>query len=154
MWKLYSTEHAGVAIVSTPLRMEEAVDLTPYHTAILGPVEYLDFEMQDGSLPFGKKARPGFLKRKSFEHEKEVRGMIYVEEQLPNLILSPEYVQDLRESMPLGIDVKVKLKQLIQEIYISPLSASYFSDVVAILSDRHGVADLLRRSTLLGEPVY
>jgi len=110
--------------------------------------------MQDGSLPFGKKARPGFLKRKSFEHEKEVRGMIYVEEQLPNLILSPEYVQDLRESMPLGIDVKVKLKQLIQEIYISPLSASYFSDVVAILSDRHGVADLLRRSTLLGEPVY
>jgi len=156
MRKLYSRERAGVAIVSTPLRMQEGVDLTPYHTAILGPVEYLDFEKEDGTLPFGKKARPGFLKRKSFEHEKEVRGMIYFEEypQDPNLIRSPEYVQSLRESRPPGIDVRVELKRLIQEIYISPLSAAYFRDVVSILTDRHGLADLIHPSALLGDPVY
>src|SRR5664280_293378 len=45
MWMLYSTTHAGVAIVSTTARLQQAVDLSPYlGGGILGPVEYLDFD--------------------------------------------------------------------------------------------------------------
>lgn len=156
MWKLYSREDAGVAIVSTPPRMQEAVDLTPHRTAMLGPVEYLDFEKDDMTLPFGMTARPGFLKRKSFEHEKEVRAMIRMEKhpEDPNLIFSAEWVQSLYEQMPPGIIASVDLPRLIKGIYVSPLAPSWLLDLVQTLADRHGLENLVRKSRLLGDPTF
>jgi len=157
MWKLYSRADAGVAVVSTPARMREAVNLTlVQHTAMLGPVEYLDFERDGMTLPFGRTARPGFLKRKSFEHEKEVRGMIRIDEYPEdlNLIHSPKWVRSLAEKVPRGISVSVDLARLIERIYVSPLAPSWFVDLVQTLASRHGLANLVRPSRLLGEPDY
>jgi hypothetical protein len=156
MWKLYSTEHAGVAIVTTPGDMRAAVDLKPYKHAVLGPVEYLDFKKDDMTLPFGKKARVGFLKRKSFEHEKEVRGLFQIQEDIvgPTLVLNAEYLDGLKRSLPPGINAPVSLKRLIRQIYISPLAPEFFRDLVRTVAKRHGLAKLVRESSLCGEPVF
>jgi hypothetical protein len=158
MWKLYCTEFAGVAIVSTPLRMHEAVDLAPYGQGILSPVEYLDFEKDDMTLPksFGQFAMPGLLKRKSFQHENEVRGLIYFVDysKMPSQFSSAEYAEKIQKINPHGISVSVELNRLIEEIYISPLAATHFKDVVQIMAERHGLADRVRPSTLLGDPVW
>jgi hypothetical protein len=159
MWKLYSTTHAGVAVVSTPARLQQAVDLSPYLGAgILGPVEYLDFDKDGMILPksFGREARPRLLKRKSFEHENEVRGLIYFtnHSKIPSQFEMSQMVELFRSSSPSGISVDVDLKLLIEEIYISPLATSYFMDVVQTLSERHGLADRIRPSTLQVEPDF
>jgi len=159
LWKLYSREEAGVAIISTPGRMIEGVELTPYNTAILGPVEYKDFDKEDMSLPFGKQAMPAFLKRKSFEHENEVRGSIILGTNTADPIMIPppndlDGVMKLAKELPRVITVKVKLKILIQHIWISPLAHSWFIDLVRMLSDRHGLGQFVHPSGLLGEPVY
>lgn len=163
MWKLYSAEHAGVAIVSTPLRMHQAVDLTPYNSGVLSPVEYLDFEKDDMtlrpiSLGFGRFAMPGLLKRKSFQHENEVRGLIFFEDhakmQLPSPFALSEYRKRIQEVNPVGISVSVDLNRLIEEIYISPLAKPHFKEVVEIMTKRHGLEDRIRPSSLVGEPVW
>ena len=158
MWKLYSTIHAGVAIVSTPPRLHKAVDLSPYQDGILGPVEYVDFDNNGMILPqsFGRRAMPGLLKRKSFEHEREVRGLIHHTNyaELPSVLPYTDMVERFRSSSPPGLSVNVNLHEMIEEIYISPLARSYFRDVVQILAERHGLADRLRPSTLSGNPVW
>ena len=158
MWKLYSTTHAGVAIVSTPPRMHAAVDLSPYGQGILGPVEYRDFDKDGMILPqsFGRRAMPGLLKRRSFEYELEVRGLIHFVN-YPE-ILSPfsenEYLEILRKTSPKGIAVNVDLECLVEEIYISPLAPSSFEDIVKAIAKRRGMTKRVRPSTLLEEAVW
>jgi len=159
MWKLYATTHAGVAIVSNPSRLQQSVDLSSYPgKGILGPVEYLDFDKDEMILPksFGREARPGLLKRKSFEHENEVRGLIYFtnHSKIPSSFDFSQMIELFQSSAPLGISVDVNLELLIEEIYISPLAASYFKDVVQILIERHGMADRIRISKLSETPVW
>src|ERR1017187_2455748 len=107
----------------------------------------------------GLKARPGLLRRKSFEHEREVRGLIYFIDhtKFPNpksSFLLLEYFELVRSSSPPGIGVHVDLKDLIEEIYISPLATSYFKEVIQILTERHGMADRIRISKLAEDPVW
>lgn len=160
MWKLYSNQNAGVAIVSTPLRMHESVNLYPYGQGILSPIEYKDFETDDMilrpvSVGFGRHAHPALLKRRSFEHENEVRGLIHMIDysKVPNPCASNELADFIRNGNPKGIAVNVDLKGLIEEIYISPLASCYFQDVVRFAAERHRLADRIHLSTLLGEPV-
>jgi hypothetical protein len=156
MWRLYSREDSGVAIVSTPARMRDAVDVASYRTAWIQPVEYLDFEKDDMTLPHALRAMPGVVKRKSFEHEKEVRAMIRIEEypEDAGLIFSPEWVQGLAEKMPSGIGASVDLPRLIEGICVSPSADSWFVDLVQTLVGRRGLAGLVRKSELRGDPVY
>lgn len=155
MWKLYSAESAGVAIVSNPKRIFESVDLSPYRTGIFGPVEYLDFDVDDMTLPFAKKARTGFLKMKSFEYEREVRGMIHLENWGDNEFdLTQEYLEKLKGRVPTGLSVRVDLQDLIENIYVSPLAPPHFRDVVQGFSEHHGLGDRIRSSTLTDDPVY
>jgi hypothetical protein len=161
MWKLYSTDHAGVAIVSTPFCMREAVDLTPYQHGVISPIEYLDFDIDDMTLRpiskgFGRHANPGFLKRKSFEHEHEVRGAIdwLDHSKMPSKIPMRKFAEFCRLANPRGISVNVNLKQLIEEIYLSPLAHSHFEDVVRSLAELHGLGDRVRLSKMAGIPVF
>jgi hypothetical protein len=78
LWKLYAPGGARIAIVSTMERIVQSVDLTPHAHGIPGQVEHADFDNRDMRRETGRHTiiRPGHLKRKSFEHEREVRGHI------------------------------------------------------------------------------
>jgi hypothetical protein len=156
MWKLYSRDHAGVAIVSTPKRMQESVELEFQDNGILGPVEYFDFDKDDMIVPMGLKGRVGYSKRKTFSHEREARAMIHLVYQPgdTNDLFSATHLDHLRQARPVGIGRPVDLKRLIAEIYISPLSPEWFADVVQRVSHRHGIGELVKPSGLLGDPVY
>jgi hypothetical protein len=153
-WRIYAPGGAGIATVSTMQRMRESVDLHPY-TGIMGQVEYIDFETHD-MLRRDTHMRAGHVKRKSFEHEREVRGMI-----ITNLIakgaritLNEELLEKQRLQQPLGINAKVDLAGLIQSIVISPVAAPYIEELVGIVTKRHGLDHLVRKSELLKTPVY
>ena len=123
---------------------------------MLGPVEYFDFKEDDMTLPFGKVARAGFSKRKSFEHEKEVRGIIRLEDSPdnPQEILSAERVWNLQKHLSKGIDAEVDLNELIIEIVLSPLSKVWVDDLVRAVAERFGLGNCIRKSSLSGTPVY
>lgn len=156
MWKLYAHEHRGVAIVSTVRRLIESVDVGPFEYGMLGPVEYFDFEQDDMSLTFGLVGRPGFSKRKAFEHEREVRGMIRLKDIPDNLdhFLSNERIDGLKRSMPLGVGAHIDLTKLIHKIYTNPHATDWFLDLVQLLVGRHGLGDTVCESTLRGHPEY
>jgi hypothetical protein len=156
MWKLYCSEHAGVAIVSTPQRLKDAVDLTPYTNGVISPVEYMDFEKDDMYLLLGRHAHPAFSKRKSFEHEREVRALIqYWDHSKMNTSFTVNQLTEIFKSgNPRGISAMADLSKLVEEIYISPLAPNYFVDVVKSLAERHSLGNLVRLSTLIGTPEF
>lgn len=69
MWQLYSKSHEAVAIQST---YEDLHRLVPEQTYI-GIVKYIDYKTQ--WMPEGNAFYPYVHKRKSFEHERELRAV-------------------------------------------------------------------------------
>jgi hypothetical protein len=157
LWKLYTSGGAGIAIQSTMKCIYEFVDLNPYG-GILGQVEYVDFESSDMRRETGIPTiiRPGHLKRKSFRHEREVRGII-----LKNLIveggaftMNEAFLEKQRLEQPIGINAKVDLKGLIQKVVISPTAKPFFQELVKTITEKYGLDHLVCKSRLLQMPTY
>jgi len=158
-WQIYASG-AGIAIVSTGARLRAAVDITPYPHGLLGEVEYLDFETHDmRRRPFPTRIRPGFAKRKSFEYEQEVRGVILAGglervARKGQFIMSNRTLKRLAKKMPPGIAVSVNLSELIEKIVLSPFAPAFVEDLVRILAKRCGLEHLVSKSQLLAIPIY
>jgi hypothetical protein len=108
MWRLYSASGQGIAIESTMGRLRESI--LDKNGLVVDSVRYVDFDkdpIEKGYRNYGL-----FLKRKSFEHEKEVRATV----------LLPEEGK--------GTLVKCKLDVLIGCIHVSPFAKPFFKDVV------------------------
>src|SRR5690606_27801928 len=75
----------------------------------IGQVKYVDYENQ--FIPEGNLYYPFLYKRKSFEHEREIR--LLVRDNTTLIGEEPEFEH--------GCFKKVDLKQLINSIYLSPL---------------------------------
>jgi hypothetical protein len=148
MWKLYLNNGQGIAIQSTFNRLKDSFNSIRYPIYI-GEVEYIDFSKE--SIPYNterwavgdyigqiKGARanevrinkyPPFLyKRKSFEHEKELR-----------VILGNG--NDFKE--PVYVDVD--LNKLIDCIYIAPTTDSWFDELVkSIIPDEIAGKEIIK----------
>ena len=127
MWKLHASE--GVAIQSTFGRFVEAIK--PSELEILvGLVKYLDYETEGWDVGQNPKTIVSiFHKRKSFEHENELRAAI--NKPIPSgrysLAEGPGYLSSA--GLP-GIYVEVDLAKLVEKIHVSPGSPPWFQDVV------------------------
>ncbi len=88
MWKLYSEADGGFAIRTTYTRLRAALD-TSAHDIHLGLVNYApeQWHYRPGSL---HTLTPVWMKRPSFEHEKEVRAAMRVPE--PTALRAGHYV--------------------------------------------------------------
>ena len=90
---------------------------------------------------------PPFIKRESFEHEREVRVLVWD----PDKIGPP----DPGTSLPEGIELPVTLHELIEALYISPEASTWLSEHIVELLRRFKLPNLtVRRSTLYDEHVY
>jgi len=157
LWRLYSPGGAGIAVVSTMQRLTDSVDLGGQGHGILGQVEYVDFSDHDmRRRPSGTVIRPGHLKRKSFEHEREVRGIIIKNliHDGPTMSRDEASMERQRRDQPIGINAKVDLKKSIHSIVISPTAKPFFQELVQLVAKRHELDHLVRQSTLGGTPAY
>lgn len=132
MWSLYSKEE-GIAIKTTGARLKEALAIDEKPIYMCG-VQYIDFEKD--RMPEGDATYLAAYKRKSFEHEKEVR-CIFVDD-----VSSPAYANEK------GLNVQVDLEKLLMEIYISPYAPPYTQNTLAEILDRFGLKTKLTPSTL------
>src|SRR6056300_1352601 len=125
MWKLYLTGKEGVAIQSTFKRLKDSFKVNKVDKIYIGFVKYIDYEKD--SIPERNIFNPFLYKRKSFEHEKELRAIIMkfaLAEQTRGkhiLYVDPEWI---------GNYVKSDLNILIEKIVVSPTAPDWFTELI------------------------
>jgi hypothetical protein len=147
MWKLYAQQGKGIAICSTPARMQKA--FTPFRLqpdygieemwgSAIRYVDLTQIRMTTGEL------KRFYFKHRAFEWEKEFRLAI-------SLRIAEEFGVQVPET---GIEVSVDLNELVDHIIIGPEITPQERDRVASLVAGAGLNDRLRDSSLIGKPHY
>lgn len=132
MWNLYSKDITNaIAIKTTYSRLYEAIERNP--AIEIGKVNYIDYNTR-----FVGINECFWYKRMSFKHENEVRA----------ITLHP---QDKDKT---GIYVPVDLNILIEEIYISPKSGTWFKELVEDINSKYSFNFTVKKSTIDEQPFY
>jgi hypothetical protein len=140
MWDIYLKHDEGMAVQSTFKKYKESFSQNEENIYI-GKVNYIDYghevlENTDILSPF-------IHKRKEFEHEKEVRGII--------VRLPPHGKRGLDYSVSTvdsGVLVKVYLSTLVEKIYIAPNATSSFIDLVTATLEKYNQKFEVKHSLL------
>lgn len=144
MWKLYSSNKQSIAVQSTIGRLKRCFKKTAETERIwIGEVEYVDFKIRKPNNRFFNMGEPNtlktfFLKRKGFEHEKEIRA-----------ITNTVYNKHKQEK---GILVDVDLNELVEMIVISPISEDWFSDLIKDIIKKYNYKFCVKKSELGIQP--
>ena len=143
MWRLYAKSDEAVAIKSTYRKLDAA--LPP--SVKLGVVNYIDFKNVQLTMPV-KPVEWYMFKRKSFQHEREVRALIYL--QPPARALNQLDTTPTAE----GMHMVVNLNDLIEEVYVAPSSPKWFFNLVCETLRHFGVRCPCIESDLAKTPVW
>ncbi len=143
MWKLYAKTNEAVCVQTTFRKLRDAMG----STARVGMVRYVDYETD--WIPESNPLAPFLYKRKSFEHEHEVRALI-----------PPENVAEIlkgaaAKSEEAGKWVAVDIAQTIERVFIAPDAPDWFLELVQQVTNRYeqGAVPVVR-SALAREPFY
>jgi len=147
LWKLYVKSDEGVAIQSTFKHLTQCFSLDGERTVFIGKVSYIDYKTD--WLPEGNIFYPFLYKRKSFEHEQELRAIILVDPPTTGdqLNLDKEVVGE-------GEYIDVNLDILIETVYVAPTSQDWFLNLVTAVMNRYDLKKKLVRSHLADDPVF
>jgi hypothetical protein len=146
MWNIYTKNNESIAIQSTFRRLTESVDSSSKKIYI-GKVNYADYETD--WIPEGNLLYPFIYKRKSFEHEKELRA-IYLE--LPQN--KEGKIDPSQDALYDGISVEIDVTKLIETIYISPLADEWIYDLIKSVVRTYNLEFNIKKSDLCNSPVY
>ena len=145
MWKLYLQSNEGIAVQSTFGRFKDCfLPNTP--EIYIGEVQYRDYSQE--KIPEGNFYAPFLHKRKSFEHEKELRALVF------NLPHTATGKSDLSKNTPKGLNIPVDLQKLIANIFISPESPEWFVKLVRSVNKTYKLATQVNQSGLDAKPLY
>jgi hypothetical protein len=117
MWKLYTaSQQEGIAIQTTYGALRKAIDNPEI---MIGRVTYTNFET--AFLPGDSYF---WYKRKSFEHEREVRIMVEANDEQRK-----EWTEIYKDAS-FTISIPIALDQLIESVYVSPYASEWIKDTV------------------------
>jgi hypothetical protein len=166
MWKIYGD---AIAVQTSCARLKNSLaQTTIFHVdaksldldVFIGQVQYTDFEVefmrQDNAF------YPVLHKRKSFQHESEVRAVT-------NLLLSGQFVDPNKsESESInelpsswlelkhqgGIYLPVDLKELVEGVVVSPVLPDWYKELVESVTQKYGLDIPVIQSDLYRAPIY
>ena len=143
MWKLYTKTNESVAIQSRIRRLKHSFDnIRP--NVYLGKINYLDYDSEE--IPDSEPLLAYFYKRKNFEHENELRAIFVNDPQ------SPYYDSSLTEKH--GLYLSSYVKTLIESVYVSPSSSSWFKQLVESITVKYGLDVNVVNSRIDETPIY
>jgi hypothetical protein len=146
MWKLYLKSNEGIAVQSTYKNLRDSI--VEDERVFLGIVKYIDYE-NDG-IDAGNLLTPFVHKRKSFEHEREVRALVLrapIKEDRSGLDLALEPIAR-------GLKIKVDIERLVERIHVAPNAPDWFSDLVRALIHKYGYKFEVVQSKLDQKPLF
>jgi hypothetical protein len=137
MWKLYTSQNESICIRS---KYKTLANLLP-EESLLGCVEYINYHRDS----FDTTEMWSYIihKRKSFEHEREIRAAIYRGEACPFEAVDGK-----------GLVVPINVAELIEEIFVSPTAQSPLSEVVTGLAEKYGLSARVLESRVNEEPAW
>ena len=154
MWRIFISSKNGIAIKTSVGSIKKAIEISK-DDVFIGQVFYRDFEnMNFFDIAFEKQnvfpGAPGgsinqfTYKRKSFEHENELR-LVYVDLPIPHASkLTLGHERPILEFKKIDVD----LKSLVQEVIISPFAEIGFKDSVSKLVSDSGLSFRITESNL------
>ena len=131
MWTLYGGENDSVAIKSSYRKLQNVLPEDFY----IGKVKYIDYTKEPilGRSLFS----PFFHKRKSFEHENELRAVKW---ELPRNRLTSGSLNWHEEPISGGITVPCSLNDFVEAVHVSPKCEKWFEDLVTDLLKTYEVS--------------
>lgn len=124
MWQLYAGAGNAIAIRSTVARLSESLS-TDARNIHIGKIKYIDYEKD--ALRDVNIFLPYLCKRRSFEHESEVRLIMWSSEESN----ATQDERDLRGAeKPAGHAIKADLNKMLESVYVSPKAKAWFVDLV------------------------
>jgi len=161
MWRLYVRGTGGVAVRSTFNRLVASFprfdgknkgknpDMTDKELLIdVGVVHYVDFEAEE--VPAVSR---NFLKRKSFEHERELRA-VAKDRSWGNSPTFDERGEPRTRFGHGGDAVPIDLEILIDAVFVSPDAEPWFAMLVEAVTRRYGLECAVRQSDIAKDPVF
>jgi hypothetical protein len=142
MWKLYSSSNEAVCIRSTYRRLR--VDLP--QCVFIGEINYINYETQ--SLSPSNAFNFIMHKRVSFAHERELRAVFW------EMDGTPEAQPFKKQIEPTGLRIRVDIPSLVDQVYVSPAAAPWFSNLVASMTAKCGFDLPVSQSKLAASPLY
>jgi len=134
MWRLYLKSEEGIAIQSTFNRLKESFQGATIDVSI-SMVKYIDYDKE--VIPWNNLIAPALYKRKSFEHERELRAIVFKTDQNCN-----------------GMYVPIDVDILIEKIYVAPKSPEWFLSLVRQVVSRYEINKEAIQSSLDEGPLY
>ena len=119
MWKLYTAHQPeGVAIQTTYGALRKSINQPEIQ---IGRITYENFD-----VAFMPGDSYGWYKRKSFEHEREVRVMIEPDD--------PEHLKQIenayKKKHQVRISLDVDIEALVENVFVSPYANDWFKELV------------------------
>ncbi len=143
MWDIYlGGEPQGIAVRSTYRRLTESI--TDQREVIIGVVNYVDFNTE--AIPDRNALHRYLYKRKSFEHEQELRALHIGHREKEDGTAGPLGVD--------GVPVAVDLDRLVDAVYVSPRAMPWFSELIRTELERYGRNWSVLHSSLDEPAVY
>ena len=135
MWKLYAGRQDGIAIKTTFEKLAGSLECED--VIHIGKVNYVDYDTT--FIPEFNILVTLLTKRKSFEHEREIRAITM---NFP----SPD--------QNVGRYFQVNLSTLIGEVLVAPQAPEWFSELVNSIVTRYELEVPVRASTLAAAPTW
>ena len=142
MWSLYSKTNESICIQTRYNLIAEELPDSSY----LGVVKYINYEHD--LIDLGNIFHRFLHKRKSFEHEREIRSILLSVNGRPpkedsRIIYSNDHAR-----------VKVDLSKICESIYVNPNSPRWFANLVEQVVAKAGLRIPVRQSSLARDPIF
>jgi hypothetical protein len=153
MWLTHAVE--GIVIETTFAHflgsLPSPVTMTEESQAIqVGLVQYVDYET--AIMPPNNSHWPFIHKRKSFEHEHELRAVIQA---IGSNMVDVGTFQFVESGVPPeGVLVPVDIVELIRKVHVAPSSPAWFADAVRAIVQRFGHGFPVEHSHLDATPFH
>ena len=134
MWNLYGNTEQGIGIQSTVGSLTETFQ-SAEQGICMGLVKYIDFSKDNPQIVSGQAL--ALQKRKSFEHEKELR------------IITLDF-----NTQASGLLIRVDLSHLIQRVYVAPSAPPWLHGLTEKVAKRYELKADVIQSNLNEKPLY
>jgi hypothetical protein len=142
MWKVYTGSNEAIGIQTT---FEKLRCFMP-DWVFMGTVNYIDYDK--AIIAEANAFNFITIKRYSFDYERELRAVVWTRSwAVANT--------DIRDGItPAGMWVDSDLASLLEAVYISPTSPTWFSESVLALVERYGLSIPVHQSSLNSSPIF
>lgn len=144
MWRLYARETDGIAIKTDFNSFKKS--FTCSEEIHIGSVNYVDYDRD--FIPESILFYLYLHKRKSFEHEKEIRAIVM---EIPTNEHGIDWARDICD---IGKYYKVDLSLLIQKVVVAPFAPDWFLELVKSVTVRYNFDFRVVKSTLAANPTW